>query len=194
MNTIVLCPGFHSPQLTDDFLASLPAAAIAANWLVFPGDRYSAYSAPDVLRFVYERLNLQTSDVWLKTPLIFIGFSAGVVGAMGAAGAIAHLGGTVRALFALDGWGVPLLGNFPIHRLSHDYFTHWSSLLLGSGQDNFYADPPVAHLDLWRSLHTVRGQWVSTSSQQVSHPTIAAHFLIHWLQHYEPEAGENRQD
>ena len=57
----------------------------------------------------------------------------------------------MKALIAFDGWGVPLVGNFPIYRISHDQFTHWSSELLGKGDKSFYADPPVEHLDLWRS-------------------------------------------
>ncbi len=52
---------------------------------------------------------------------------------------------------------MPLLANFPIYRISHDRFTHWSSSILGEGESGFYADPEVEHLDLWRSPHTCRG-------------------------------------
>ncbi|NJK53546.1 MAG: hypothetical protein HC936_13370 [Leptolyngbyaceae cyanobacterium SU_3_3] len=61
----------------------------------------------------------------------------------------------------MDGWGVPLGGDFPIYRVSHDRFTHWSSAWWVAGLDSFYADPAVAHLDLWRSPQTVQGRWVS---------------------------------
>lgn len=89
--------------------------------------------------------------------LIIISFSAGVVGAISAAWGWQLMGGKIEALIAFDGWGVPLVGNFPIYRISHDYFTHWSSSLLGKGDKSFYADPPVNHLDLWRSPQQVIG-------------------------------------
>lgn len=99
-------------------------------------------------------------------PIIFICFSAGVVGGLGAALWWQTKGGKIKAFFALDGWGMPIVANFPVYRLSHDYFTYWSSALLGSGKDSFYADPAVTHLDLWRSPHKVMGCWVSSSGKQ----------------------------
>jgi hypothetical protein len=93
-----------------------------------------------------------------KFPILIISFSAGVVGAIAAASIWQSIGGTIRAFIALDGWGVPLYGNFPIHRLSHDAFTHYTSSLLGSGEDSFYADPSVAHETLWRSPHPIQAQ------------------------------------
>lgn len=95
-------------------------------------------------------------------PLAFVSFSAGVVGAIGAAWMWQFLGGTVKAFIAFDGWGVPLWGSFPIHRFSHDEFTHWSSALLGAGSDSFYADPPVAHLDLWAKPQIAQGWWIQS--------------------------------
>lgn len=119
-------------------------------------------------------------------PVLFIGFSAGVVGAIGAAWSWQFLGGRVKAFIALDGWGVPLWGDFPIHRLSHDRFTHWSSAMLGSGADNFYAEPPVEHLDLWRSPQNSLGWWVnSNKGAQPSSYLSAAEFLIMLLNRYQ---------
>lgn len=180
---IVLCPGFHSSELTEHFLKQITAIHLH-KWkiLVFPADRYSVYSGTDILRFLHENLNPHTPDAWLKTPVIFIAFSAGVVGAVGAATAFQVLGGKVSALFALDGWGVPSSGDFPIHRISHDHFTHWTSALLGSGQDSFYADPPVEHLALWRSPHTTSGYWISSSHQPTKTTTLQ--FLKYWLNVY----------
>jgi hypothetical protein len=176
---IALCPGIHDPTLTQSFVQQLQEnCLLPINLLVFPSDRYAAYSSVDVLRFLHERLHPMTPNAWLTVPVVFIGFSAGVVGAMGAAIALESLGGHVR-----DGWGVPLIGNFPHHRLSHDYFTHWSSALLGAGQDSFYAEPAVQHLDLWRSPQTVQGWWVN-SLEHPPHPTTALQFLSYWLQHY----------
>ena len=48
-------------------------------------------------------------------------------------------GGKVKVLFAFDGWGVPLIADFPCYRLSHDYFTHTTSKLLGGDKNAFYA-------------------------------------------------------
>jgi hypothetical protein len=163
---IIICPGIHEPELTTSFIRgglnlendrSSPPNFV--DILVFPGEGILAVSAFHILQFL--RLHLQDSE--LKSPVIFISFSAGVVGAIIAATKWQLLGGHVKAFIAIDGWGMPLWGDFPIHRLSHDYFTHWSSAILGSGQDNFYADPPVEHLSMWRSPQTVQGQWVDQS-------------------------------
>lgn len=142
-------------------------------------------------------LSLQEAkfDFSLIPALVFVAFSAGVVGAIAAARLWQAQGGSVKALIALDGWGVPLYGKFPIHRLSHDYFTHWSSALLGSGCDNFYADPAVEHLDLWRSPQQTQG-WQERSPIQLTGkaglsdrktsliPTTATQFLRSLLNHY----------
>lgn len=181
---IALCPGVHPPELTQSLQHQLASTKLLTQpLLVFPSDRYAAYSPLDVLRFLHERLSRNETNHWLKQPVTLVGFSAGVVGAMGAAVALENLGGQVQAVIALDGWGVPLMGHFPTHRLSHDRFTHWSSALLGAGHDSFYADPAVEHLELWRSPQTVQGWWVNATSQQTT-KTTALQFLLHWLQHY----------
>lgn len=181
---IVLCPGFHPADLTQCFLEHLETMNLqSVRIVVFPSDRYLAYSVPDVLFFLREHLS-QESHQWRKIPLVLIGFSAGVVGAMGAASLWEIWGGKVLAVFALDGWGVPVLGHFPTHRISHDQFTHWSSALLGTGQDSFYADPEVEHLALWRSPHLVQGCWVSTQTQATTQVTLLQ-FLAHWLHRYQ---------
>jgi hypothetical protein len=136
------------------------------------------------LMMLRDRLRTESCDRALTVPLVFIGFSAGVLAAIVAAHAWQVGGGTVRALIAVDGWGVPLAGNFPIHRLSHDYFTHWSSALLGAGADRFYADPPIEHLDLWRSPHRAEGWWVRSLPGQPLTRTTAASFLTALLNRY----------
>lgn len=141
---------------------------------VFPAQDYPAYSAIDILQFLCTQESVGES-------LIFLSFSAGVVGAIGAAWGWQRLGGNVKAFIAVDGWGVPLGGNFPIHRLSHDAFTHWSSALLGSGEDSFYADPTVKHLELWRSPQTARGWRVGKPTKS---PTTASKFLVNLLKYY----------
>ncbi len=174
--TIIICPGIHSPELNQEFLEQLQWQP--ANLLIFPAQDYPAYSAIHILQFLRQsRLPL--------SPVVFISFSAGAVGAIGAAWGWQMWGGTVKAFIAVDGWGVPLGGNFPIHRLSHDYFTHWSSALLGAGEDSFYADPPVDHLDLWRQPSNVDGWRVSVGvTGEQRQPLTAAGFLRHLLQHY----------
>ncbi|WP_375505735.1 hypothetical protein [uncultured Nostoc sp.] len=187
--SIIICPGIHEPELTESFRVELldvvGNSAIAynpANILVYPGKDFLVLSALHILQFLRDCLGNQ-----LKLPIIFISFSAGVVGAIGAAHLWQLLGGRVKAFIAIDGWGVPLQGNFPIHRMSHDYFTHCSSCLLGCGQDNFYAEPAVEHLSIWKSPQTVQGWWVD-SSIGISPPKgylTAAEFLLMLLKRYE---------
>ncbi|BBD61815.1 hypothetical protein NIES2109_46500 [Nostoc sp. HK-01] len=156
---IIICPGIHEPEITDSFISKC-LSQTTVKTMVFPGQGALALSAPHILQFLGDRLKNQ-----LNSPVVFISFSAGVVGAIVAAWNWQILGGQVKAFIAIDGWGVPLWANFPIHRLSHDYFTHWSSLLLGSGHNNFYAEPAVDHLSLWRSPQTVQGWWVDSDCQ-----------------------------
>ncbi len=131
---LILCPGFHDSRLNDRLLASFPVDLVL-----------SPFSSID-------------TSLVQGEPLTLIAFSAGVVTAMANATLWKAIGGEVKALFALDGWGVPLAGDFPIYRLSHDYFTHWSSRPLGGGAESFYADPPVDHLTLWASPDRVIGR------------------------------------
>jgi hypothetical protein len=185
---IVICPGIHEPFLTESFIAgwlNLTANSFIEqnqkNILIFSGEGLLALSGFHILQFLRDRL----ADK-LESPVVLISFSAGVVGAIGAAMGWQLMGGRIKALIAIDGWGVPLYAPFPIHRLSHDYFTHWSSSLLGSGQNNFYAEPPVDHLCMWRSPQTVPGYWVD-SPEGISPPKKylnASEFLHLLLQGY----------
>jgi hypothetical protein len=161
---LVICPGVHDRNLTDCFLAGLSECWAAAG----------------------EDRPFLCSHELTGESLVFVSFSAGVVGAIGAAWMWQQLGGRVGAFFALDGWGVPLGGNFTIHRLSHDRFTHWSSALLGSGPDSFWADPPIAHLDLWKSPHTATGWHASKTAEgiETAKSATAAHFIVHLLKQY----------
>lgn len=186
---IVICPGIHDQALTQQFIQRLVEAASETNLrpeslLVFPTERYPAYSGLHILRFLHEQLSRHDPDQTIDEPLVFIGFSAGVVGAMGAALGWRTMGGTVKAMLAIDGWGVPLVGNFPIHRLSHDAFTHWSSALLGAGEDSFYADPAVAHLEFWRSPQAANGWWLVPDQPKPPVAMSAASFLTALLRRY----------
>jgi hypothetical protein len=182
--SIIICPGIHEPELTKNFISEcLYPASDSLNtpiWgeiLVYPGEGLLAVSSLHILQFLGDRLKNQ-----LESPVIFISFSAGVVGAIGAASSWQLLGGNIKAFIAIDGWGVPLAGNFPIHRLSHDYFTHWSSSLLGSGSDNFYAEPAVDHLSMWKSPQSVTGWWIDTSVEDSQSPVrLTAREFLHLL-------------
>lgn len=181
---IVICPGIHQRELTQRFIEDLWSVGEnnlnnlqMDNMLVFPEEGILTLSTFHILLFLGDRLGNR-----LELPVIFIGFSAGVVGAMGAAIKWQMRGGNVKALIAIDGWGVPVGGNFPIHRLSHDYFTHWSSAILGSKQDNFYADPPVEHLSMWGSPGKVQGYWQNLSTGFSRCPTyLSATEFLHLL-------------
>ncbi|HLO88853.1 MAG TPA: hypothetical protein VK203_28135 [Nostocaceae cyanobacterium] len=186
---IIICPGIHEPSLTESFVAgwqnSTTDSSIEQNRekiLIYPGEGLLALSGFHILQFLRDRL----ADK-LESPVVFISFSAGVVGAISAAMGWQLMGGRIKAFIAIDGWAVPLYAHFPIHRLSHDYFTHWSSALLGSGQNNFYAEPPVDHLYIWHSPHMVKGYWVNPSDQFTPPKQFlsAAEFLHLLLQSYE---------
>lgn len=186
--SVVVCPGVHDRRLTQQFMQGLSDSSEGAlrseSWLVFPAERYPAYSGLHILRFLHELFNRGDPDLVFDTPLVLIGFSAGVVGAVSAACAWKGLGGSVKALISIDGWGVPLVGGFPMHRLSHDSFTHWSSALLGAGEDSFYADPGVAHLEFWRSPQTADGWWLTPDASKPPIALSAANFLTDLLRRY----------
>jgi hypothetical protein len=183
---IVICPGIHSAALTCCFIQAIPDFLSKA--LIVPA-HLPAYSGAHIFAFLQQQLNQQlnqrtqiASGQRAALPeILLIGFSAGVVGAIGAAYLWQSAGGAVAALIAVDGWGVPLVASFPVHRLSHDAFTHWSSAVLGAGQTNFYAEPPVAHLDLWRAPELAQGWTVRASSYT---KTDAAEFLRQCLHYY----------
>lgn len=166
--TLIICPGIHHRTLTSDFINILHEYNLLTieNSLIFPSHEYPPYWGYLIKQFLEQQLNNNKHQ-----ELTFIAFSAGVVGAIKAAWSWQNEGGKIKAFIALDGWGVPLLGNFPIYRLSHDFFTHWSSAILGSGTSSFYADPPVEHLDLWRSPHEVLGWQIGKQPKTINTAT-----------------------
>ena len=169
MVALVLCPGYHPPAFTAAFAQGLGLEP--QGWLASPAPQLPPYSGAALCEFLRDRLGPPPQ----APPLFLIAFSAGVVGAMTGRWLWQRQGGRVVALAALDGWGVPDLGLGPLHRLSHDWLTHWSSALLGPGGVSFWAAPAVAHADLWRSPQTVTG-WCQERPGWRS-PTTAAAFL-----------------
>jgi hypothetical protein len=186
--SVIICPGVHSPELTQGFLEGI-GKLLDLDLCIFPSEQLPAYSAFHILDFLGAQASLQALPQGSQLPpwsalkpLVLIGFSAGVVGAMGAAQILQGFGVRVKAVIALDGWGVPLWGNFPIHRISHDRFTDWSSPLWGRQDSSFYAEPEVAHLDLWRSPQTAQG-WAIEGGKATL--TTAAAFVQRLLIHYQ---------
>ena len=149
---IIICPGFHPPQATAEFITAMGWQTSNTDFLIIP-PKILPYDFRAIAQWLWQQVSLQT-------PLFFLGFSAGVVGALGAAIAWQQRGGIVKGLIAIDGWGVPTpLGGFPIYRVSHDAFTHYTSQLLGKGKENFYCSPPVSHLALWQRPDLAWGWW-----------------------------------
>lgn len=132
----IICPGIHPPSLNHNLLQILDLP-----YLIFPDHQKLAFSPLHLLTFIKKYAN--------EKNIFLIAFSAGVVSAIAVAQELAN-SQRIKGLIAMDGWGVPLKGDFPIYRLSHDYFTHRTSNLLGAGKKNFYADPPIPHLQLWQ--------------------------------------------
>jgi len=167
---IIVCPGIHEPGLTDNFVLNCLEPIVekldkgsSIDILIYPGQGLASLSGLHILKFLWERTQASSEyplGNFPNTTLVFISFSAGVVGAMFAATNWHILGGKIKAFVAIDGWGVPLWGEFPIHRISHDYFTHWSAKILGGGHNNFYAEPSVEHLQMWREPQSIQGWWV----------------------------------
>jgi hypothetical protein len=149
--TLVICPGIHPVHLMTEFRMGVGRSP--KDSLIFPADRLPVYSPYHIGIVLQEAF----ADPATADALTFLAFSAGAVGAIGAARHWVRQGGTVNAFLAFDAWGVALHDAFPVYRFSHDYFTYWSSGLLGQGLRNFYADPPVGHLDLWRSPQSTAG-------------------------------------
>ncbi|WP_202978804.1 hypothetical protein [Halomicronema hongdechloris] len=175
----IICPGMHPPELTERFLACLTTdGELWGNIVqILCPDRYPPFSAHALRQGLQACLGEPAS----APPIIMLAFSAGVVGATGLAWYWYRSGGQVLALFAVDGWGVPVVGPWDSYRLSHDAFTHHSSLLLGGGAVNFYADPAVAHQDLWQWPDQTWGWQVSTHSHS---STTALSFLRQHLGGY----------
>lgn len=168
---VFICPGFHDAKLTEQWVRSLPAFTQPHIFEAFPADPIA------VLRWLKQTVGEPSK----ADPLVAIGFSAGVVGMAGALSLWQQQGGKVARFFAVDGWGMPIV-DLPVCRLSHDEFTHWSSLPLGAGKVNFYADPAVDHLAMWGASKQVAGWQVSAwQSGKAGGIAMTAHDFL-WQQ------------
>lgn len=169
--TFFICGGVNAPENTQQMIANMvqyPAFNLPTRQVQLAISPLEIFSIP----------RLWSAMECPAGPAIFLAFSAGCIAAVGAARHWHHHGGQVLGLFAVDGWGVPLMESFPVHRLSHDRFTHLTSTLPGLGT-HFYADPAVAHLKIWQVPSQVHG--LSTPHGET---TTAARFLADWIEHY----------
>lgn len=152
----IICGGFHSFTLTINFFAYLKTIIYdiyEENSILISKDNIQPYDGLNIYNYIHKHFQKSLNS----NPIILLGFSAGVVGAIIAGNLWQKNGGKVKALFAFDSWGVPLMADFPCYRISHDYFTHLS--YLGGEKNGFYASPSVSHLELWRSPEKIEGWW-----------------------------------
>lgn len=190
-----LCGGFHAPQDTEGMLqisaqdADLGEISAFVLGTAIPWAPLSAHALRQSLdqALSSSRPTRPALALPLNPDLILWAFSAGGVGAVALAHHWQRYRGRVRAIFLVDGWGVPWAGAAPLHRISHDSFTHQSSRLLGAGRGNFVADPAVPHLHLWRNPQTVMG-WgdcpPTADPPGGTQPLTAAEFLTQWTRFY----------
>lgn len=145
---LLICSGYHSPDLTHDFMQALLQVLTPDRLWIRP-----IWSAPELGPWI-----LSASAPQQDRLLHVIAFSAGVVVAYPLLMAWQHMGGTSRCI-AIDGWGMPLLGNLDIYRMSHDRWTHNTTYFPSpqESQGYFYSDPAVDHLAIWQTPHTTHG-------------------------------------
>lgn len=155
---IIICPGLLAVAASQRFWQTvqehsttdlnLNRSVGTAETVIFLPPDCPVYSPQHVLQAVRPLL---TPEPW-----IWIGFSAGIVGGLGAA-RYCHDQFPVHAFIALDAWGVPLIAPFPIYHLSHDRWTHHIVAAFNTLEGSFFADPDVNHLDLWETPDRVSG-------------------------------------
>ncbi|MEM8602445.1 MAG: hypothetical protein AAGF24_01235 [Cyanobacteria bacterium P01_H01_bin.121] len=162
---LIICPGWHNQSLTADFLQAwgcnltsqtLTIAQCHYELCVIPTALCPPYSPTHTLAFVHhwleqrcQKANSESEGSISST--IWLAFSAGVVGGLLAARQWQQItGGNVRRFIALDAWGMPLIADFPIYHLSHDWLTHCLMFNLSGAAAHFYAAPAVTHHQLWQ--------------------------------------------
>lgn len=161
---LLICPGYHSPDLTHDFLQVLLRRVTPDRLWVLP-----IGAAPGGL------LWLSRHGPPNQQPLNVIAFSAGVVAAYPLVMKWQTQGGKSRFI-TIDGWGMPLPGNLSIYRMSHDRWTHSTTYFPTPRESKgyFYADPAVEHLEIWQSPQKTRGMGTIRASPQ---PMTALDFV-----------------
>lgn len=154
----IICGGFNSALLTAnfyDYLITISHNIDEDNSVIFKLDRTQKIFPYDGIN-IYEKLSKKYQNLSLYN-LTFIAFSAGVIGAIIAGNLWQKYGGKVNKLLAFDGWGIPLISDFPCYRISHDYITHLS--YFGGEKNAFYCYPSVSHQQLWQNPQNIKGWW-----------------------------------
>lgn len=194
---IVVVGGIHPPGLTTPLLLAAAADPVLGQipTLVLPNHTPATVLSPRHLRHGIDHYWQSTFGATDSPDLLIWAFSAGCVGAVGLGHHWHHHRGKVRALFAVDGWGVPLPNCFPTYRLSHDEFTHTTSQWLGTAPVSFWADPPVPHLQFWGQIPTTQGWQTTVGAPEAPQPQrmTAGEFLFHWSRRHltsAPAPGE----
>ncbi|PSR19155.1 hypothetical protein C8255_03610 [filamentous cyanobacterium CCP3] len=168
---LLICGGMHPPSYTGQILATVAqdqGLSQLSEVVCVPGSLgvLSPFALRQTLENHLDSTVLASSTLEGVAPALVIwAFSAGCVGAAALATHWQRHRGSVLALFMVDGWGVPRDPGVPTYRLSHDAFTHGTSRWLGAGDLDFYAEPAVPHLTLWRQPQMVTG-WATESGGQ----------------------------
>lgn len=146
---LLICPGYHPPDLTHAFLQSLLGVITPERLWILP-----IGASPGAIPWL---LN-SPQRPRLNELLQIVAFSAGVVAAYPLGLAWQTMGGQGR-MIAVDGWGMPLVGDLAIYRMSHDRWTHRTTYFPSPGESKgyFYAHPAVDHLSIWQSPQSSQG-------------------------------------
>ncbi|NEQ48951.1 MAG: hypothetical protein F6K11_02300 [Leptolyngbya sp. SIO3F4] len=147
---LLICPGYHSPDLTHDFLQLLLKRITPAHLWILP-----------IFRLLggWQWLLTEKDAPDRNQCLNVIAFSAGVVAAYPLIMDWQNNGGISRFI-AIDGWGMPLPGALSVYRVSHDRWTHNTTFFPAPHECRgyFYASPGVEHLSLWQAPHQAHGK------------------------------------
>ena len=171
---LLVIPGVVPQEATDRFVQQLGVSGICCVPVsVAPFNPWS------IEQFT------QTQD--LDTNLVVIAYSAGCVGALGWIPLWHRQKKAIKALIAIDGWPIPFWGKFPIYRVSHDLYTHRTTLYLGAGREQFYCDPAVEHRNLWAYPEASWGLWVKQNDKQKkTYRATALDFLQNIIERHVP--------
>lgn len=177
---LLVCGGMHPASYTGQILTTIARDEVLNLSRVICAPQQalgviSPFALRQTLKAQLKNFSADELAEEASPALIIWAFSAGCVGAMPLAVHWQRYRGPVLALFMVDGWGVPRDPGVPVHRLSHDRITHDTSRWLGTGDEDFCADPAVPHLTLWQQPQRVTG-W-AIAPMQPRQSLTAAEFL-----------------
>ncbi len=170
-------------ELTDRTIDRLDLPA-SIHKIIVPTDRVFPCDPVSIANHIERQMADSSVIPASKAPikLNFLGFSAGTIGALGAAWLWrdrAQLG----AIILCDGWGVPILPVWDwftnrqqpriapmpnLYRVSHDRWTHDTWSRMGIATPSFVADPEVEHLTLWSDPDCILGDSIDVAGQTIA--------------------------